>query len=72
MRAGVLSLGELGPHHMCLASSFVHVSTAERRNDENAFWTHFFQALPGRHFLAGFIVLPSTLTSTVTSTVTSI
>ena len=36
------------------------------------FGTHFFQALPGRHFPAGFIVLPSTLTSTVTSTVTSI
>ena len=34
VRAGVPSLGELRPHHMCLASLFAHVLAAERHNDE--------------------------------------
>ena len=35
VRAGVPSLGEVRPHHMCLASYSARVSAAERRKDEN-------------------------------------
>ena len=47
MRAGVLSLGEVGPHHMCLASSSVLVLAAERVKDGNQTLDFFFSGPPG-------------------------
>ena len=47
MRAGVLSLGEVGPHHMCLVSSFALVLAAERVKDENQTLDFFFSGPPG-------------------------
>ena len=51
--AGVPSLGEVRPQHMCLASYFARVLAAERRKDENALWDPLFSGPPGTAFSGG-------------------
>ena len=51
--AGVPSLGEMRPQHMCLASYLARVSAAERRKDENCTLDPLFSGPPGAAFSGG-------------------
>ena len=51
--AGVPSLGEVRPQHMCLASYFARVLAAERRKDETALLDPLFSGPPGAAFSGG-------------------